>query len=156
MTTRQTTVIEQDPTTHKVAPIRWWARRRWQALAVALGVVAATGAVYAGTRGEAEELPRSSPRTTYGFNEMAPGATFAMGNLRISEPGKTVQIVSAKALTSANVEYLGAYTVWPRDYFGITTDDTFPSPAQKVRHQLNEPVPPSWRSRILSSIFGRR
>lgn len=151
MTTRQRTVIEEDPATEQQPPARWWQRRRGQALIVALAVAAAAsaGAVFAGTRGDGEDLPRKSPRTTYGYNQMEPGAEFSMGGVRIFEPGKIVQIVSAKALTSRSVEYLGAYTVWPRDYVPPPgTYAGFPYADQKVRHELTEPIPASETARF--------
>lgn len=142
-------MVEDDPTSDEAPSVRWWGRRRWQALVAALALAASAGAVFAGTRGDSEDLPRNSPQTTYGFNEMEPGAEFSMGGVRIFEPGKTVQIVSATALASTNLEYLGAYTVWPRDYVPPPgAYEGFPYSDQKVRHELTEPIPASETARF--------
>lgn len=123
--------------------IQWWRRRRWQALAAALAMVAAVAGIAIGANGGGEDLPRTPPRTAYGLYDKKPGDTdFSMGLLPISEPGKTVQILEAKALFTDNVEYLGAYTVWPRDFVpppGV--GEGFPYPDHAVRHQLTEPIP---------------
>lgn len=134
-------MIEEDPATVEHPHARWWRRRHWRALTVALAVAALAGGVATWARGGGEDLPRSSPTTSYIFYQMEPRTEFAVGNLRIFENGKTVQIVSAKALTSPNVEQLGSYAVWPRDYVPPGVGKGYPLPDQKVRHELREPVP---------------
>jgi hypothetical protein len=75
---------------------------------------------------------------------MVPGKTsFTMSSLYLYDLGKDVQIVEVKARTSPNVEYLGAFTVWPRDfptnkYLG---GPDFPPARLKVRHPIDETVP---------------
>jgi len=143
MTTGQTTVTDEDSATEEPTPVRWWRRRRWQSLVVVGATALAAVGTFAFNRGGGEDLPRTSPRQMYVLYDAKPGDTdFALGNVMIFAPGKTVQILSAKALTSANVEYLGAYTVWPRDAVAPpAVAEEFPYAEQKVRHQLTEPIP---------------
>lgn len=124
----------------------WLRRRRWQAL---VGAVALAGSAIAATtwRGrDGEDLPRKSPEVSYKLFDMEPtDADFSMGDFWIEEPGQRIEIVSVKALISPNVEYLGAYVVWPRDVpkGRLSFGPGFPYPDQKVRHRLDEVIPAS-------------
>jgi len=122
-------------------------RHRWTlvALAAALSVPTA-GATACAPDGNSEDLPYISPLTRFTLYDAPPGKTdFSIGDVDIDEPGKAVQVVSVKALYSTNVEYLGAYVVWPRDYrLGpLSFGSGYPDSDQRVRHDLDEVVPAS-------------
>jgi hypothetical protein len=91
-----------------------------------------------------DDLPHRHPHVTYQLHPLSPADTsFTLGAMDIKEYGKTVQVLSVKALMSANVEYLGAYTVWARDKATSQLDvgPGYPSPYQPQRHPLTEVVP---------------
>jgi len=106
-------------------------------------VVAAAGAgVWAMHGNDGSAGP--DPEVIYGLEPMTAGATdFSMGDFAISAPGKDVQILSIKPLMSPNVDYLGAYVVWPRDAFGnaVAGGPGFPFPDQTRRHPIDEVIP---------------
>ncbi|MGQ0467744.1 MAG: hypothetical protein ACT4QG_20800 [Sporichthyaceae bacterium] len=105
-------------------------------------MVGAAAGIAIGTSGRGEDLPGTRPQIRYGLYDKKPGDTdFSMGVRLGAEPGKTVQILEAKALFSANVEYLGAYAVWPRNFASSGLAEGYPYADQKVRHPLNEPIP---------------
>lgn len=123
-------------------PLRWWRRRRWQAAAVSLAVIGAAAGIAIVTSGRGDDLPGTPPRIRYSLYDKKPGDTnFSMGVRLVLEPGRAVQIVEAKALFSANVEYLGAYAVWPKNFVSPGLTEGFPYADQKVRHPLTEPIP---------------
>lgn len=74
---------------------------------------------------------------------------FTMGLFLIERPGAEVTVVEVKPYTSPNVEFLGAFTVWPRDEpdnklqasrgFPPTPPRSHFDPA--VRHPLGEVIP---------------
>lgn len=121
-------------------------RPLWVAGGLAL-VLATGGTVFAlSGRGGDDELPRQRPEATFRLADMAAGESeFSLATPTILAPGKEVQIVSVKAAYSPNVEYLGAFAVWPRDHRGTTFagGPGFPSPRQKVHHPLDAVIPPS-------------
>lgn len=148
MTTRTSAVTDTEPTPEQPRDddgqphVRWWRRRRWQAVAAALAVGLAAVGVAITTSGGGEDLPGTPPRIRYGLYDKKPGDTdFSMGVRLGSEPGRTVQILEAKALFSANVEYLGAYAVWPKNFASAGLAEGYPYADQKVRHPLTEPIP---------------
>jgi hypothetical protein len=111
--------------------------------ALGLAVVALAGWGLFG-RGGNGSLPHRHPHVTYNLFPMSPKDTsFSLGAMHLREPGKQVQVVSVKALTSANVEYIDAFTVWPKDWNTSALDvgPGFPSPDQPHRHPLTEVVP---------------
>lgn len=61
----------------------------------------------------------------------------------IDHPGSVIRVLEVQALTSPNVKYLGAVTVWPRDLPGenMGFGPKYPPPAAKRVHQLNEEIP---------------
>lgn len=68
--------------------------------------------------------------------------TFTLSSIYIERPGE-VRILEVRALTSPNVEYLGAVNVWPSDYrtTPLSIGPGFPSPELKVHHPIDVPVP---------------
>lgn len=119
-------------------------RVRWAAFAVA-GVVLAGGL---GTgywlRRDGDALPRLKPEVTYTLESMTPSKNkFTLG-VDILAAGQELEIVSVTALTSPNVEYLGAFAAWPRDHEGgavYSGGSGYPSKEQPKRHPLHQPVP---------------
>lgn len=61
----------------------------------------------------------------------------------IDRPGTTIKVLEVQALTSPNVQYLGAVTVWPRDLPGsnIGFGPKYPPPKAKAVHPLTEEIP---------------
>lgn len=90
-------------------------RPRWiLAASVAAALVAASAGIGFWAKG-GEEFPRRDPE----FRTILPpftqkDAKFSVG-LDIKEKGKDIRILEVTALTSPNVEYLGANAIWPRD-----------------------------------------
>lgn len=82
-------------------------------------------------------------RTTYTTAVLTPdNAQFSIASLRIKDPGGDLQILDVVARTSPNVEYLGAYAMWPGKLYPSTGGPYFPVPAQAPhRHELTETIP---------------
>lgn len=92
--------------------------RRWRwivGIAVAAAVTAgsAGGALWL-VRGE--QFPRKDPEITTVLPPFSPGSDtkFSIG-LDILDKGQDIEIFEVKARTTPNVEFLGAYGIWPRD-----------------------------------------
>jgi len=68
--------------------------------------------------------------------------SFSLGSPMIKEPGKRVQVVSVEPLMSPNLEYLGAFTVWPTDdeLYSIGGPG-WPDHNLPRRHPLTEEIP---------------
>ncbi|MGQ0847438.1 MAG: hypothetical protein ACT4QF_25245 [Sporichthyaceae bacterium] len=150
-------MVDPDAEPESSEPLPVWRRRRWQALAVALvlagGSFAGVSLVQAGDEAEADDgFPRTIPETVYEPEPFPPDeAVFSMGNIDIAAPGAQVQIVKVEPLASPNLEYLGAYVVWPRDYEGggLSIAAAFPSEIlQPKRHAIDEPIPTSETNRV--------
>jgi hypothetical protein len=110
---------------------------------IALLVAAVGGGLWM-RRGGTPELKPTNPEVTYTTGTLPAGdTTFSLGDLLIERPGADVQVISVKPLTSPNVEYLGAFTTWPRDIGAEvwTGGPGFPGPNQKHLHDLSEVVP---------------
>lgn len=91
------------------------ARGRWL-----VGVAVATAAVAATVAGSLllggdEDFPREDPSFSSVLPPMPPGATEFSISVPIEDKGKDIEILEVDARTSANVKYLGAYGIWPRD-----------------------------------------
>lgn len=123
-------------------PDRW---RLWIAAGLAVAVVAGGATAAMALRGGGDdELPRQTPEATFRLENMKPGKTeFSLGAPNIVEAGKELRIISVKAAYSPNVEYLGAFAVWPRDHGGITFagGPGFPAPSQKAHHPIDAVIP---------------
>lgn len=70
---------------------------------------------------------------------------FTLGMMYIDEPGKDVQIVSVVPLTSSNVQFLGASTIWPRTIpYGMQgRGPGYPMKHAVGLHPAAEPIPAS-------------
>lgn len=125
---------------------RWWcARPSVQAVAAGLTLALLAGGFWAYRALDSDGgLPRVSPTTGYELYPYKTGKEFSLGSLYIEKPEGDVQILAVKPLTSANVEYLGAYTIWPRDTVRASSSggDDFPAPFQEgYERQLNAVIP---------------
>jgi hypothetical protein len=116
---------------------------RWVALGGTLGVatVAVAGWYWFG-RGDTA-LPHRHPKAVFTLQPLNPKDTaFSFGTSTLRESGKFVQVVSVEPVMSSGIEYLGAFTVWPRDIREASQGGPgFPEPTVKDRHQLTEVVP---------------
>lgn len=89
--------------------------------------------------GKLTEPPLLRPLTTYTTYPLDPEqARFSLGAIYIRDPGAEVEILEVKPLHSANVDYLGAFAVWPSDLpdggFAGSSGEGFPSPEQRRHH----------------------
>jgi hypothetical protein len=68
---------------------------------------------------------------------------FSIQAMYIEAPGDDVTILNVTPLTSANVEYLGAVAIWPRDFptEWQVTGPGFPQKRVKVHHPIHETIP---------------
>lgn len=139
------TLTTTEPAAGAQPPARRHARRAWIAAVTAGAVTAAAIGVWITHRG-GDSAVGADPDVIYTLAPMAAGASdFSLGDFPISAPGKDVRILSVKPLESRNVEYLGAYVVWPRDSFNnlLSGGPGFPFPTQTHRHPLDEVIPAS-------------
>jgi hypothetical protein len=120
-------------------------RRRLLAAALALALGAGGGGWWLHRNEDA--LPRTAPHSYFILPPMDPGRTdFEVGELFIHEKGKAVEILRVEALTSANVHYLGAVAVWPRDLGSQPLPgvlDGYPTPEQPKYHPAFGVVAPA-------------
>lgn len=111
-------------------------------VAMAVLVAAVVGAVSATRSGGETDL--AEPEVWYTLDPLRPSDTsFSLALLHIQDPGADLQVLDVRAHHSPNVEYLGAYTVWPSDAATAVQSGGpgYPMPEQKVRHEITEPVP---------------
>lgn len=93
--------------------------------------------------GADDEFVAAAPTGGYVMELKKADPTFTLSSIYIERPGE-VRILEVRALTSPNVEYLGAaVNVWPSEYrtTPLSVGPGFPSPELKVHHPLEEPVP---------------
>lgn len=91
------------------------------------------------------------PRTT---------TDFTMGQIYIERPGSEVEVLEVKPRTSPNVQYLGAFTVWPRDLPDNNVGSSYQFPPRQpfdlaARHPLSEVVPALETAHIPAGDFTR-
>lgn len=116
----------------------------WVAAVATAAVLGGVGVAVALKGGGEAELRPAAPDTYYaGVPITESTSEFTIGNLTIREPGRTVTVLSVTPLMSANVEYLGSFTTWPRDYAkqALSVGPGFPPKQMRVRHELQESVP---------------
>jgi hypothetical protein len=114
-------------------------RRPSRAIIVSLIAVLIAAVAGAGLwlRHGGDEFAVAEPTTGYKLFPMDPGKTeFFLGGLYLRQPGREVEIRDVKVLSSPNVEYLGAFTIWPRDYSAnkLVVGPGFPPSELKDRH----------------------
>lgn len=84
------------------------------------------------------------PAVDFTLHPLEPAATsFTLGAISITEPGQDVQVLSVRPIYSDNLDYLGAFTVWPRDQrdSSLGVGPGFPAKEQPHRHSFDELVP---------------
>jgi hypothetical protein len=84
------------------------------------------------------------PQVDYTLHPLEPSATsFSLGSITIAESGADVQILSVRPIYSDNLEYLGAFAVWPRDLSGspFGVGPGFPAAEQSRHHPLDQLIP---------------
>ena len=112
---------------------------RWLVVAVTV-VVAATGC---GTDDTDIPFVAAEPETVYKMSLEKTEKTFTLSSIYLNRPGQDVRILEVRALTSPNVEYVGAVAVWPGDFAknALSVGPGFPAPELKEHHPLDEVVP---------------
>ncbi|MGQ0625364.1 MAG: hypothetical protein ACT4PP_12045 [Sporichthyaceae bacterium] len=108
----------------------------------AVAVLAAVGVI--SQSGGVEPLEPAEPEESYLGVSMT-DRRFTVSSLYLRHPGKDITVLSVEPLTSPNIEYLGSFVVWPRDFrtHALTAGRGFPSPLMPNRHPLGELVPAS-------------
>ncbi|MGQ0625164.1 MAG: hypothetical protein ACT4PP_11025 [Sporichthyaceae bacterium] len=123
-------------------------------LTAAIGIVGAA-ILHSGDGGR---LQPTAPTLVYGGVVLKPSQAFTIGDLQLEHPGKEIRVTGVEALMSPNVTYLGAFTVWPRDFrrnkLGVGRD--FPAPQLSGLRPLGEPVPAAQTSVVLPGAAGGR
>jgi len=114
-------------------------RRRIFVLAASFVLVALGASAWSlGHRGgSSDDLTPRHPSTVFGTDDLTPtNSTFSVVTAYIRAPGKTVEILRVQPVTTPNVTYLGAITVWPRDFKDSGTDGGmgFPTESQHTTH----------------------
>lgn len=120
--------------------------RRWLGVVLAALVVAGAcvgGIALAGGEGGADQFEASDPRAGYIMPLEGREKTFTMSSLYIDRPGSEIQVLSVEALTSPNVQYIGAVNIWPRDLAtnALTVGPGYPAPEITKHHAVDEVVP---------------
>lgn len=110
--------------------------------AAATGALALLTGLTACGSGEAEFEPSRPTTTAVGFHVTDSQRDFHL-SFRIERPGATIRVLDVQALTSPNVEFLGAVTVWPRDLPGenMGIGLKYPPPKAKAVHEVSEEIP---------------
>lgn len=117
------------------------AGRRPAFVAVTLILVSGTSGCGSGD-GQAFKPTRPTTTAVGGFGLTEDQRNFHL-SFDIDRPGATIRVLEVEALTSPNVQYLGAVTVWPRDLPGanIGFGPKYPPPKAKTVHPLSEEIP---------------
>lgn len=122
--------------------------RRWRPSRVTIGLLVVILTVGAGgiawtLNKSGDSFGPSKPRIGYGMSLNKTDPVFTLGMLMIERPGRDITVLEVRPLMSANVEFLGAYTVWPRDLLGnvISAGLGFPPRESQVRHPIGVLVP---------------
>jgi hypothetical protein len=143
MTAAIQTVSEETTAEPAAEPIN--NRLRLVVIALVLVLIGAGGGVvwWRHSASGHDKVPLARPRASYVLEPMEAGkARFALGLLKIDNPGTDLQIIDVKARTSPNVAYLGAYALWPNDPYLYTVGPFYPVPQQvSKQHPINELIP---------------
>lgn len=132
-------------------------RRHIAAVAVLTLLAVAGGFLWWRSAADAT-LPTNGARAGYGMTMPKGQSDFTMGLLLIERPGAEVTVVEVEPRTSPNVEFRGAFTVWPRDYVdnNLTLSRQFPPRPPfdlAVRHPLGEPVPAAETAHVPGGVY---
>lgn len=127
-------------------------RARILVVVLSLALLSGGAGVVAWTLKGDDALTPQRPRTTGVGISMDKAAKFSLGLMHLEHPGKDITVIKVEALTSPNIEYLGAFTTWPRDMPGnqFSGVDGFPPRYVKApRHPLGEVIPAAETAVIL-------
>ena len=121
-------------------------RRRLGVVLTALVVAGACAGGIALARGDdggSVKFEAADPRAGYIMPLDGRERTFTLSSLYIDRPGAEIQVLSVEALTSPNVEYIGALNIWPRDLAtnALTVGPGYPAPEITKHHAVDEVVP---------------
>lgn len=111
---------------------------------------AALAALLVGTAGCAESpddhaFEVTRPTTTFIGIGVTEGARKFHVSVPLDHPGSALQIIDVDAHVSANVDFLGAVAVWPRDIkkYNAGAGVGYPPANVKGTHPISEPVSPA-------------
>lgn len=117
-------------------------------IATAAVTVLAVGASVAGmavARGgnSVGALTPTEPELGYAMTLKQSDRTFTLGSIHIRRPGEEIRVLEVRALTSPNIQYIGAVTIWPKDHArqALGIGPGFPAPELKLHHPLDETIP---------------
>lgn len=128
------------------------------AVAAAVLVGAVAGGVWL-RRGGTDPLTLDYSEVGFTLPVMEPGkAEFFMGSIYLDHPGKSVEVLEVESLRSPNVEYLGAFTIWPRDFptNRQTVGRGYPPARLKDRHPAFGTVVPADETAFVPKGFEHR
>lgn len=122
-------------------------RRTWLGVAVAVALTAAAATWWLRPGSDLTDQLGIRPTTTYETFPLDANQPFSLGDIVIRDASAEVEILEIEPLASANVEYLGAFTVWPRDLIDYGAigyaGPGFPAPAQRTNHPATGVVVPA-------------
>ncbi|MBA3743761.1 hypothetical protein [Sporichthya sp.] len=89
------------------------------------------------------EFVAAEPEAGYVMSLKKSERTFTLSSIYIQRPGDEVRVLEVRALTSPNIEFIGAVNVWPSEYRAtpLSVGPGYPAPELKVHHPLQEAVP---------------
>lgn len=115
----------------------------WRSAFVAVALILVSSSSGCGS-GDDQTFKPTRPTTTAvgGFGLTEDQRNFHL-SFDIDRPGATIRVLDVQALTSPNVQYLGAVTVWPRDLpdANIGFGPKYPPPKAKAVHALEDEIP---------------
>jgi hypothetical protein len=113
------------------------------AVAVLVAGVCIGGIAVARDGGGSDEFVVAEPDSGYSLTLPKSDRTFTLSSLFIRRPAAEIRVLEVRALTSPNVEYIGAVNVWPSDFreVPLSIGPGFPAPEIKAHHPLSEAVP---------------
>lgn len=124
--------------THADGPVSSYSRRLTTLSLAGLMALAGCG----GADGEAAFVA-ADPEAGYVVPLKKSDPTFTLSSLYLRHPGQEIRVLEVRALTSPNVQYVGAVNVWPSDYrtTPLSVGPGYPAPELRVHHPIDEAVP---------------
>lgn len=120
-------------------------RRRTLSAAALLAVLATAGGLLWWRASAGTPLETYGARNVYVMVLPKSTTDFTMGEIYLESPGDEISVLEVKPRTSANVEYLGAFSIWPRDALGnnLVTSGGFPARSidPAIRRPIEQAVP---------------
>ncbi|MGQ0631438.1 MAG: hypothetical protein ACT4P1_10365 [Sporichthyaceae bacterium] len=103
-------------------------------------------------------VPRIAPATVYELVPFAAGTAFSTSDIAIRDSGEDIEVLDIIPLMSANVDFLGAVAIWPRDLqdYGAVgyTGPGFPGPDQQINRPAIGTVVPAAEMRFVPEFLG--